>query len=230
MGIVNSGIPSEITLELAKLNHAAIFVETGTFQGETARWAADHFESVFTVERAESIYRSQKEQLASLAGVKLLYGDSRKVLPSVVAEIGARKAVFWLDGHWSGAETAGADDECPLMGELACLSGRTGDIVLIDDARLFLCAPPQPHKASEWPTISDVVEALSRLHSRPFIQVVDDVIFAIPDEAPLKNCLINYAQERSNAFWQSYQKPQIKKSLRRGLKTLVSRIIKRGRD
>jgi len=165
-------VPMSVAMMIAELRL--------TQAGEFFLWSD---EASFTVERAESIYRSQKEQLASLAGVKLLYGDSRKVLPSVVAEIGARKAVFWLDGHWSGAETAGADDECPLMGELACLSGRTGDIVLIDDARLFLCAPPQPHKASEWPTISDVVEALSRLHSRPFVQVIDDVIFAIPDEA-----------------------------------------------
>ncbi len=206
MGIVTSGIPSEITLELAKLNNATVFVETGTFQGETTRWAANHFDSVFTIERAESIYRSQKEKLASLA---------------------ARKAVFWLDGHWSGGETAGADDECPLLGELACLSGRIGDIVLIDDARLFLCAPPHPHKASEWPTISDVVEALLRSHNRPYIQVIDDVIFAIPNEAPLKNCLINYAQERSNSFWQKYEKLQIEKSPRRGLRTFFATIRRR---
>jgi hypothetical protein len=227
MGIVTSGIPSEITLELAKLNNATVFVETGTFQGETTRWAANHFDSVFTIERAESIYRSQKEKLASLAGVKSLHGDSRNVLPSIVAEIGARKAVFWLDGHWSGGETAGADDECPLLDELACLSGRIGDIVLIDDARLFLCAPPQPHKASEWPTISDVVEALLRSHNRPYIQVIDDVIFAIPNEAPLKNCLINYAQERSNSFWQKYEKLQLEKSPRRGLRTFFATIRRR---
>jgi len=227
MGIVTSGIPSEITLELARRNSAAVFVETGTFQGETTRWAANHFDSVFTIERGESIYRSQKGKLANLAGVKPLYGDSRKVLPSIVVEIGARKAVFWLDGHWSGGETAGANDECPLLGELACLSGRIGDIVLIDDARLFLCAPPKPHKASEWPTISEIVDALAQSHSRPFIQVIDDVIFAIPNEAPLKSCLINYAQERSNSFWQRYKNLQLEKSPGGGLKKFFSAIRKR---
>jgi len=227
MGIVTSGIPSEITLELARLNNAAVFVETGTFQGETTRWAANHFDSVFTIERAESLHSLQEEKLARLAGVKSLLGDSRKVLPSIVEEIGDRKAVFWLDGHWSGGETAGADDECPLLGELACLSDRTGDIVLIDDARLFLCAPPKPHKASEWPTISDIVEAFLRSHTPPYIQVIDDVIFAIPNEVPLKSCLINYAQERSNSFWQHYKQLQIEKSPGRALKSFFSAIRKR---
>lgn len=204
MGIVNSGPPCEIVMELAKLNDATVFVETGTYHGETTRWASNRFDSVFTIEKAESLYNLHKKELSHLRGVELFLGDSREVLPSIVAKLGDRKAVFWLDGHWSGGETAGADDECPLIGELACLSERAQDIILIDDARLFLCAPPRPHDPSKWPGIADIVYVLSSFNTRPVIQIIDDVIFAIPDKDTLKIRLVNYAQERSTSFWQNF--------------------------
>lgn len=227
MGIITFGIPGEIILQLARLNDATVFIETGTFHGGTTQWAANHFDSVFTIERAENLYNLHHEELARLKGVKPLPGDSREVLPSIVAEIGERRAVFWLDGHWSGEETAGANDECPLLGELACLSGRTGDIILIDDARLFLCAPPQPHKPSQWPTIGDIVAALPGAQSRPLIQIVDDVIFAVPDEEALTSCLINYAQQRSDSFWQTFGKLQRGEGREPKLKAFLSTLIKR---
>lgn len=113
-----------------------------------------------------------------------------------------------MDGHWSGGETAGEHDECPLLDELVCLSSRTEDIILIDDARLFLCAPPLPHNPSQWPTICDIVDVLSTSAKKPFIQIVDDVIFITPDEEILKNHLINHTRKRSSDFWAEFGKIQ----------------------
>jgi hypothetical protein len=220
MGIVTLGIPREITLELARLNNATAFVETGTYRGDTTRWASQHFASVFTIERSEALYKLHHQDLAKLPGVKPLRGDSRMVLPSVLSEIGDRKALFWLDGHWSGGETAGAGDECPLLDELACLSGRTADIILIDDARLFLSAPPRPHKPSAWPTIIEVGEALPVSHGRLFIQIVDDVIFAVPNQDPLKSFLIDYAQRRAEAAERT-------RVGRRQLKSVLGALVRR---
>ncbi|MBA2620032.1 MAG: hypothetical protein H0U87_02405 [Acidobacteria bacterium] len=145
MGIVNMGVPEQIVIDLARLNDSTIFVETGTFQGDTTKWAANYFETVHTIERAESLYKRHSAELAQIKGVNPHFGDSRDILRQIVKDIGERSAIFWLDGHWSGGETAGETDECPLLGELACISNRTEDIILIDDARLFLCAPPLPH-------------------------------------------------------------------------------------
>ena len=204
MGIVTSGIPGEITLELAALTGARVFIETGTYQGKTTKWASQYFESVYTIERAENLYRQYSPELSLLAGVRPVPGDSREVLPGILEEVAQREAVVWLDGHWSGGDTAGAADECPLLDELACLAGRDRDIILIDDARLFLCAPPRPHAPSQWPTISYVTAMFSKFKRQPFVQIVDDVIFAIPDEAPAKNCLVQYAQTRSDMFWRTF--------------------------
>ena len=205
MGIVTMGIPRDIVTSLATLNESSVFVETGTFHGETTKWAATCFESVHTIERAEGLYNLHRHELSQIRGVTPHLGDSRTILPRILEQIGSRKAVFWLDSHWSGFDTAGVDDECPLLDELSCLAGRHEDIILIDDARLFLSAPPPPHKPSHWPTILDICSVISRPDRKPFVQIVDDVIFVIPDEMSLKNQLVEYAQRRSNLLWSQIQ-------------------------
>ncbi len=217
MGLVTAGLPGEITLELARLGNAAVFVETGTFQGRTTLWASQHFDAVYTIEKSEALYALHEEGLRGLRGVRPLLGDSREILPRVVAELGQHNALFWLDGHWSGAGTAGAGDECPLLQELACLAERRADIILIDDARLFLCAPPRPYQASAWPNIADIVNALSAARGRRFVQIVDDVIFCVPEEhARLKQRLVEYAQDRADALWREFIERQPGAAPKRG--------------
>ncbi|HEX5031848.1 MAG TPA: hypothetical protein VFX78_10370 [Candidatus Eisenbacteria bacterium] len=195
MGNVYPGIPQSIVLELARIQGATILVETGTFLGATAQWAAAHFDRVHTIERSEQLYQQAHVGLAHLTNVTQHLGSSREILPRIVQDFGAERAVYWLDAHWSGGATAGEDDECPVLGELASLSIRTEDIILIDDARLFLCAPPPPHDPAAWPTIADILQAAPK---SSFVQIVDDVIFIVPaGNAPLKKRLIEHAQERS---------------------------------
>lgn len=227
MGMITRGIPQEITVALSRLNDASIFIESGTFHGKTTKWAAMHFEFVHTIERSDNLYRLHSSELANIKGVTPHLGDSRDILPKILTAVKDKKCVFWLDGHWSGtgSETAGENDQCPLMDELACLSCRKEDIILIDDARLFLCAPPFPYNPSQWPTISEIISVLPESY---FSQVVDDVIFIIPKKYCLVACLVDYAQCRSTLFWSEFSKyqkrntsfhilliRQIKKSIRR---------------
>ncbi len=206
MGIVTGGIPQEITLELSKLNGCTVFIETGTSAGGTTRWAAKHFEIVHTIELSEYLYNQHHQELLKIKGITPHLGDSRIIFPRLVSELGSRRALHWLDGHWSGGVSGGEENECPILEELACLSSRTEDIILIDDARLFLCAPPLGHKASHWPTITEIIEALPKSDNPPFVQIVDDVIFIIPNKEVLRNHIIDYSQKRSSYFWQEFTK------------------------
>ena len=52
MGIVRAGIPEELTLYLKGKYSINTFVETGTYLGHTAQWAAQHFET-HTIEMSE---------------------------------------------------------------------------------------------------------------------------------------------------------------------------------
>jgi len=225
MGIVTQGIPQQIVIDLARLNGSTVFVETGTFQGVTTRWASNYFAIVHTIERAESLYSLHGSELASIKGVTTHLGDSKEILPQIVRDLHGQRAVYWLDGHWSGGETAGKNDECPLLEELACLSNRVEDIILIDDARLFLSAPPLPHDPFQWPTIADIVNVLPVSAGKPYVQIVDDVIFIVPNEDALRNCLVEYARRRSCEFWEEFARHQRgKSSTKRRLKKLLSRI------
>lgn len=222
MGIVTKGIPEDIVTELAKIHGASVFIETGTMHGGTTKWASKHFETVHTIERAESLYNQHQAGLSAIKGVHPHLGDSREVLPGIIKELGSEKAVYWLDGHWAGGVTAGKDDECPVLDELANVSNRTKDIILIDDARLFLCAPPEPHNPDQWPTISEIIDALPKGEKRPFVQIVDDVIFIVPNEDALIKILRQYAQRRANFFWSQFSQNQ--RGLR-GLKEKIRRLL-----
>jgi len=223
MGLITLGIPEQIAAELSRLNRSTVFVETGTYLGRTTRWAATQFDEVHTVERAEQLYHQHGPELAAIPGVTTHLGDSRRLLPGILAGLRDCRATLWLDGHYSGGETAGADDECPLLDELAALGIRSTDIILIDDARLFLAAPPPPHQPSAWPTIADIIRQLPKAGADQFVQVIDDVIFIVPDEEPLRSHLTRHAQTRADAAWQTWLRQQQDNSRpRRGLASFFS--------
>lgn len=200
MGTTYAGIPRQIVTELARHAGCTAFVETGTYRGDTTRWAATEFEAVHTIEWSKDLFELHSDELKSIPCVTPHQGDSKDVLPEVVADLGAQRALYWLDGHWSGGITAGEGDECPVMNELACLRNRPQDVILIDDARFFLSAPPRPHHPAEWPTMSDIVRALPEQGRQQLIQVIDDVIFIVPNEPGLTEILIRYAQDRADQF------------------------------
>ena len=118
MGLVHLGIPKDIVSQLGTMYQATAFVETGTFRGETARWAAEYFDTVHTIEKSEYLYKQYSLPLSSRENIHTHLGDSRDQLPDILDQLGEQRSIYWLDGHWSGHETAGEGDECPLMAEL----------------------------------------------------------------------------------------------------------------
>jgi hypothetical protein len=75
------------------------------------------------------------------------------------------------------------------IGELNTLS-----VLLIDDARLFLCPPPEPHDAA-WPSLSEVLVGLSALSSEHEPMVINDVIVYFPSS--IRADLFAYASRHS---------------------------------
>ncbi len=196
MGFIHPGVPQELVARLTKEFGITTFVETGTHKGNTAEWASPFFQKVVTIEGSELWFQRTKERLAPFGNVEMLFGHSAQVLPEMVGKLTA-PALFWLDAHWSGRQTAGADDQCPLLGEIAAINTSPLDhFVLIDDARLFLSPPEPPHNVDQWPSIAELLEALNA--GRPKYAVVfDDAIIAVPPAA--KRLLQAYCLEVSAA-------------------------------
>jgi hypothetical protein len=157
-------------------------IETGTYRGGGTRRLAAVFPRVVTVEVSEELARSAAEALESLPGVEVRQGRSEDVLPELVDPV--QPTLYWLDGHWSGGVTGGAEDECPVLAELVAIgAGHADDCVLIDDARLFLAPPPSPHDAAKWPDIASLLEALERAKPGHRVLIAHDLVIAVPPRA-----------------------------------------------
>jgi len=221
MGDVRMGPPERLVLSLRDALGAKTFIETGTFRGATAQWASRHFEQVHSIERAESLYLDTRDRLGDIGNLTLHLGDTREILPGLIAALDA-PALLWLDAHWSGGETSGAGDECPLLDELEISDRSASEVaVLVDDARYFLAAPPAPHRLDDWPDLAEVVDVLSKNRQR-YVCVTEDVIVAVSmnyRDAVVEHCrqLATEALPTKSAFRRRLR------SAGRGLKRLAGR-------
>lgn len=202
MGLVYMGPPHDLALRLRFALGIGHFIETGTFEGRTAAWAAEHFERVTTIEYSRSLYATASQKYANLSNIEFAFGDSRTALRSLAPTLG-HTAMFWLDSHFSGGATYGESDECPLLRELDALRdcGQT-HVLMIDDARLFSSPPPAPLRMEQWPALPQVFDAIRALDPRYYIVVIDDAIVAVPP--PGRDIVRGYCRDRNTAAWQSY--------------------------
>jgi len=218
MGIVRNGPPAGIVCKLKSLYNISTFVETGTYLGGTALWASKVFERVITIEASEEIYRQTRQKYEYIGNIKLLFGDSRKVLAEVVS-VHPTPAVFWLDAHWSGGETYGEDDECPLIEEIHAINISEYDhFIFIDDARLFTSPPPRPHRIEHWPSIDQVIEAIKSGNQKYYIVLIEDVIIAVPEYA--KESVASYCQEINTQAWEEYGERLNESATKRGFRLI----------
>jgi FkbM family methyltransferase len=186
------GPPQELIIQLQQNYDLLYFVETGTYYGATALWAAQHFQKVITIEFSQEIYNQVSSQYQNLEGIEFLFGDTREQLTKIVPQF-KKPCLFWLDAHWSGGNTYGANDECPLIEELEIIARTEVEhFIIIDDARLFLSPPPYPHRAEKWPSISTVINTLSLFCQDRYTVIFEDVIVSVPNYA--RNLVTQYCQ------------------------------------
>lgn len=114
------------------------FIETGTNAGFTVNNMLSHFTEIHSIELSEEYYKSACEKFKTNKNVKLHFGDSSVVLKDIIHEFNDN-AVFFLDGHWSGGNTAKGDKDCPLLEELETIVNDFNHkaLIIIDDYRLF---------------------------------------------------------------------------------------------
>ena len=178
MGSVTHGIPRDLCLALKSASGIKSFVETGTNAGASAAWAASAFDKVITIEAEPALFVQATENLSVHPNIKVELGNSPHVLFSLSHDL--PESIFWLDAHWGGEGNARIETECPVLREIHALNTRREpDVILVDDARLFLRPPMPPHNPDEWPDVAAVFWALND-SGRRYVVVVDDVIVAVP--------------------------------------------------
>lgn len=163
-------VKRSILLSYTRRFHTNVFIETGTFLGETVAVMRWHVGRVISIELDEDLYRQAERRFHGDPRVSIVHGDSADVLPMVLEPI-QQPALFWLDGHYSGGITAHGPSQTPVLSEIKhVLSLRQPNhVILIDDARKFT-------GDAGYPSISELESLTALAFPDHHFEVRDDII------------------------------------------------------
>ncbi len=155
---------------------AKVFVETGTFLGDTSWHFRNTFKHIHTIEVEPKLADLARDRFSSVPTVTCHEGDSSLLLAAICREI-ISPCLFFLDGHYSGGVTGLSEKECPVIEELDAIFAhmKVPFTVVIDDARLF-----GTHES--YPDLNQIQEWLLRNGSTHRLRVENDALIVSPSE------------------------------------------------
>jgi GT2 family glycosyltransferase len=182
MGAVSFSIDLGLVATLKKALPLDVFVETGTFQGDTVELVRDRFSTIHSVELSAEHYDAARLRFAGQGHIKLACGDSAEALAKWAPSLHEKSVLYFLDAHWCVADnTAGEASQCPLLDEIRAIRQlNEKSLIVIDDARLFLAPPLAPHEISHWPDLNAVLGALRAVSPSHQFMVLNDTILFFP--------------------------------------------------
>lgn len=148
----------------------SVFVETGTYEGETTYRLRRDFARLFTVEIDPELARLARMRFAPLKRISPIESSGPDGLRTALREIRA-PALFWLDSHPCSTKTSGSGS--PAVEELRQVMEHEvpGHVALIDDVRLLT-------GSDGWPTLDELLSVVDR--SRFETAVRDDILRVTP--------------------------------------------------
>ena len=118
----------------------SVWVETGTYRGDTTALLSQLARRVISLEPAPELFARAQQRFRHTANVEILNAPSEDALPAVLAGLGGN-VCFWLDGHFSGGITHRGPNDTPVLHELAAIEANLPRwpraLILVDDVRLF---------------------------------------------------------------------------------------------
>ena len=147
-----------------------VFVETGTFLGNTVDSCRNSFKKIYSIELDKKLVERAENRFKKYSHITIIEGDSEKILPQILNNI-TSPALFWLDAHYSGVNTAKAIIETPIVKELEYVFNHPikDHVVLIDDARLFV-------DKDDYPLLNELKEHILTMRPGWIFEVRHDII------------------------------------------------------
>jgi hypothetical protein len=138
----------------------AIYVETGTYLGDTTNFLSKHFPKVISVEPEPSLFSAAKKRFSDREDVHIIHGCSEDIFPTLLLELDG-DINFWLDGHYSGhhfQSTYKGEVDTPIISELSLIKENIHRfnqvVILIDDIRCF----QEDSRLPDYPTLDYLVD------------------------------------------------------------------------
>ncbi len=176
----NNSLKSFFLKELARDFNCNVFVESGTFAGDTSLTASKIFTAVHTIELSYELYQKAVLRLGNIENIYVYQGDSQRVLPQILGSIKG-KIIFWLDGHYSAGVTAKSKKDTSIVEELKAIknSGIRDSLILVDDVRYFL-HPNMPKDLStkDYPSLGEICDLIHEIDEHYCFTVIGDVLMA----------------------------------------------------
>jgi hypothetical protein len=164
-------------LAIAKATHCNVFIESGTFYGQTfgRAIASGVFERCYSIEIQQHLHdRLQKEFLPSAKQQVFLGASYEQFKQSVFPLCTADDVLFfWLDGHFSAGETGGAEFRCPLIDELETIAAScpTKKVVIAIDDTDDLGRKDPTVAGLNWPTRAEIEAGAQSISPR--LHIID---------------------------------------------------------
>jgi hypothetical protein len=127
LGFNGQVVRAGLLLSVLRALNCDVFVETGTYRGETSLLvAAQTTIPVFSCELNEATHRLAVKLLMPFRSrIRLTLGDSRQFLQSFLTNSKFHRPFFYLDAHWNS--------DIPLLGELDMIFSQLQDFVIVID-------------------------------------------------------------------------------------------------
>ena len=149
-------------------------IETGTYRGKMIIAMRRKFDRITSIELDQTLADNARKLFVNNTHITILQGNSANILSTVIQDI-KHPVLFWLDGHYSGGETANDTKETPIMEELEVIFSHpvSNHVVLIDDALCF-------NGTHDYPTIEQLKTFISKYPVKTDIRVDNNIIFITP--------------------------------------------------
>jgi len=174
-GLFSHRTKQHLIYALQRKHKTPIFVETGTFLGEMVSAMRYFFKTIYSIELSPKLAQDAQSHFSSLKKIKIIEGDSAVELTKLLPHI-EQPALFWLDGHFSGDNTAKGITECPIWDELAAINQfkhKTKSVILIDDARLF-------NGTNDYPQVAEITTWASNHLPNHTLEIKYDILAILP--------------------------------------------------
>ncbi len=180
-------LKADFIKEMASLFACTVFIESGTYSGETVNKALPFFNKIHSIELAKNIYLQASKRFENYSHVRIHFGNSPEVLSRILPAI-KEKILFWLDGHYSGGQTAKGNENTPIIQELAAIknSGIRNAVILVDDIRCFQhFEKVQDSALLGYPSVNELRKAILDINPNYQFIIYGDIAIAYDSLEPV---------------------------------------------
>ena len=150
--------------------HATVFIETGTYRGDTSKILSKRVHQVVSVEIDKRLAALARERFSN-SNVEILEGDSAELMSSIVSRFKNQVCLYWLDGHYSAGVTGGGIKPVPVQRELEEILPflKSSDLIIIDDIREF--------DGKNYPSLENLTSYITQIRPDLGYKALNDMLF-----------------------------------------------------